>query len=107
EIGLVDGSHLDQRGKCVEHLVNFAGTIVIAGGVAIHKDGLWAELGGGAQRHGGMHAKLARFVRGGGDDAALVTLSTHHNGFAFQRWIEQFLDGNEEGIHVDVEDSFV
>ena len=61
-------------------------------------------LGGGAQRHGGVDAELARFVRGGRNHAALVALSANDHRFAFQRGIEEFFHGDEEGVHIDVED---
>ena len=51
-----------------------------------------------------MDAEFAGFVRGGGNDAALVSLAANDHGFAFQRWIEEFLDRDEEGVHVDVKD---
>ena len=37
------------------------------------------------------------------DDAALVGLSTDNDGLAFEGRVEELFDGNEEGVHVDVE----
>jgi hypothetical protein len=74
-----------------------------SGGVAVHEDGLRAESGGGAERHGGVDAELARGVGRGRDDAALIGLSTDDHGLAFERRVEEFFDGDEEGVHVDVE----
>jgi len=36
------------------------------------------------------------------DHAAFVTLSAHYHWFAFQRWIVEFFDGDEKGVHIDV-----
>jgi len=33
-----------------------------------------------------------------------VALASDYNGLAFQGGIEEFFDGDEEGVHVDVED---
>ena len=51
-----------------------------------------------------MYAELASLVRGSGDYAAFVALSPDDDGLSLQRGIEQFFDGNEEGVHIDVED---
>ncbi len=72
--------------------------------MSFEKDGLRTELGGRPQRHGGVHAKLAGFVTRGGADAALVALAADYNGLAFERWVVEFFHGDEEGVHVDVED---
>ena len=58
---------------------------------------------GGAERHGGVNSEFARGVGRGRDDAALIGLSTDDHGFAFERGIEELFDGDEEGVHVDVE----
>ncbi len=71
--------------------------------MAVDEDGLRAEAGGGAQRHGGVDAEFARGVGSGRDHAALVGLSADYHGFAFERRIEELFDGDEEGVHVDVE----
>ena len=71
--------------------------------MTIEENGMRAKLGGGAERHGGMDAEFAGFVAGGGDDAALIGAATDDDGFAAKIGpIEQF-DGNEEGVHVHVE----
>ena len=72
--------------------------------MAVHEDGVRAESRGGAQRHGGVHAELAGLVGRRGHHAALVGPAAHHHGLAFERGIEQFFDGHEEGVHVHVED---
>jgi hypothetical protein len=72
--------------------------------VAIDKNRMRTLLGRGAQWHGGMHAKLARFIRGGRDYAALVALPANHHGFAFQRGIKQLFHGHKKCVHIDVKD---
>ena len=84
--------------------MHFFGTFPIAIRMAVHEDGLRAELGRGAQRHGGVHAKLAGLVRGGGNHAALVALPAHDYRFPLQLGIEQFFHGHKKGVHIDVED---
>ena len=71
--------------------------------MAVHEDGLRAEPVGGAERHGGVDAELARGVGRGRDDAALIGLSADDHGLAFERRVEELFDGDEEGVHVDVE----
>jgi hypothetical protein len=53
-----------------------------------------------------MYAKLAGFVGGRGNDSAVVTLASNDHCLAFERGVEQLFDRHEEGIHVDVKDSF-
>ena len=61
------------------------------------------KLSGSAQRHGGMNAVFAGFVAGGGNDAALVGTAADDNWFAAEVGAIEKLDGDEEGVHVDVE----
>ena len=72
--------------------------------MSVDEDGVRTLLGRSAQRHGGMHSELARFIRCRRDHAALVPLSADHDRLAFQRRIEQFFHRDEEGVHIDVED---
>ena len=72
EIGFVDRGHLHQRREAAQHLEDLAGVLAVAVGMAVDENGLRAELGGGAQRHGGMHAEFAGLVGCRGDHAALV-----------------------------------
>ena len=76
----------------------------IAVGMSVDEDGVRTHLGGGAQRHGGMHSEFASGIGRGRDDSAFVALASDYNGPAFERGIVQFFHGNEEGVHVDVED---
>ena len=104
QIGFVDGNHLDLRREGFEDPVHFLRACAIAVGMAVHENSLRTKFGGGAQRHGGMHAECPRRVRGCGDNAAFVALASDHDGLAFQRWVEQLFDRDEEGVHVNVED---
>src|SRR5262245_2466447 len=74
--------------------------------MAVNEDSLRAELRSSTQRHGGVNAESAGFVGGRGHDTAFVSLATDNDRLAFQRGIEEFFDGDEEGVHVDVEDGF-
>lgn len=71
--------------------------------MAGNEDSLRAEASGGAEGHCGVNAELSGGIRRGGNDAALVGLTTDDYGFAFERGIEELFDGDEEGVHVDVE----
>src|SRR5579863_5433028 len=51
-----------------------------------------------------MHSEFARLVGCCGNYPALVALPSDDYGFAFQRWIVQFLHRDKERIHIDVED---
>ena len=104
EIGFIDRGHLDLGRERSQHPVDFLGTLAIAVGMAVHENGLGTKLGRGAQWHGGMHAKLAGFVRRRRNHAALVALSTDDDCLAYQFGIEQLFHGDEEGVHIDVED---
>src|SRR5947209_14760225 len=74
--------------------------------MTVHENRAWTKLGCGSQRHSRMHAKFARFIRCGRDHSALVALASDYYGLPFQRRIVKLFHGNEEGIHVDVEDGF-
>ena len=76
----------------------------IAIGMSVDEDRVGAELGGGAQRHGGMHSEFACRIGSSGDDSALVALASDDDGLASQRGIVELFHGNEEGVHVDVKD---
>ena len=65
EIGFVDGGHFHLRRKCSENFVDFFGALAVTVGMSVDEDGLGAEFGGGAQRHGGMDSEFAGRVGGG------------------------------------------
>jgi len=104
EVHIVDGGHFDLWGKHAEDVVSLFGEFTVTVGVSVDEDGVRAHLGRGAQRHGGMHSEFSRFVGSRGDDSAFVALSTNDYGFAFQRRIVELFHGDEESVHVDVED---
>ncbi len=84
EIGFVDRCHFYERRKVAEDFVHFAGVFAIALGMAIDKNRLRTEFGGGPQGHGGVHSELARRVGCGRDDSALVALAADDYRLAFQ-----------------------
>ena len=90
--------------KCSSTLIDLLRAFAITLWMPIDEDGMRTLLGGGAQRHGGVNPELAGFIGSRGDDAAFVALSADDDGFAFQRGIVKFFHGNEEGVHIDVED---
>ncbi len=90
----------------MEDFVDLVRVFAITLGMAVHEDGVRAQTGGGAERHGGVHAELAGGVGGGRDNAALVGLPADDHGLAFERRVEELFDGDEEGVHVDVEVGF-
>src|SRR5512133_1638137 len=51
-----------------------------------------------------MYAEFTGFVGSSGNHAPFISLTTDNDRLAFQGWIEQFFDGDEEGVHVNVED---
>jgi hypothetical protein len=62
EVGLVYGDHFDLGREILQDLVDCVGIVAIAVRMAIHKEGVRAKLSGGAQGHGGVHAKFAGFI---------------------------------------------
>src|SRR5881394_3307877 len=50
-----------------------------------------------------MHTELARGIRCSRHHAALIGASADDHRLAFERRIEQFLDGYEERIHIEME----
>src|SRR5258708_38894662 len=51
-----------------------------------------------------MDAVLARFVAGGGDDAALIGTASHDDGLAVEFGAFEQLNGNEKRVRVHVKD---
>ena len=92
--------------KRLQHLVDALRILAIALRMPVDEDGLRAEFGRGAQRHGRMHAELARRVGSRRYHPALVATPADHDRLAFECWIEQLFHGHEEGVHVDMEESF-
>jgi hypothetical protein len=104
EIGFVDGGHFDAGREAVQDVEDLVREIAVTVHVAFDEDGLRAEAGGGAERHGGVDAEFSSGVGGGRDDAALVGLAAYDDGFAFEGRVEEFFDGDEEGVHIYMAD---
>jgi hypothetical protein len=51
-----------------------------------------------------VNTKFAGFVAGGGDYAALIGAAADNHGLAAEIGAVEEFDGDEEGVHVDVED---
>lgn len=107
EIGFVDGSHFDDGRVLREDGSDAIAPLRIELMTIVEKNGVRAELAGGAQRHGRMNAEFASFVAGGSDYAALILLATDDNGKAAEVGTLEEFDGDEECIHVDVKDGDV
>ena len=103
EIGFVDGDHFDDGRKFREDGSDAIAPERVFGVVAVEKNCVGTEASGGAQRHGGLDAVLARFIAGGGDDSALIGAAADDHRLAAKLGALEEFDGNEEGVHVDVE----
>src|SRR5208283_5819257 len=75
--------------------------------MAIEEDGMGAQTRRGTQRHRGMNAELACFVAGGGDHTALIGPAANDNGLPSEFRALQKLHGDEESVHVHVENGGV
>jgi hypothetical protein len=53
-----------------------------------------------------MHAELASLVGCGSDHSTFVALTSDDDGLVFESGVEQLFHGHEEGVHIDVKDSF-
>src|SRR5579864_1287744 len=73
--------------------------------MAVNEDRLRAEFVGGAQRHGGMNPYLAGLVRSRRNHTAFVGASADDYSLAAQAGVEELFHRDEEGVHIDVEDS--
>jgi len=104
EIGFVDGNHFDDGREFRKDGGNAIAPFGIFFVMAVEEDGVRAEAAGGAQRHCGVNTEFAGFVAGGGNDAALIGAASDDNGFAAEIGAVEEFDGDEEGIHVHVED---
>src|SRR5437867_13425438 len=74
--------------------------------MTVHEDRAGAKLGCGSQGHSGMHTKFTRFIRCSRDYSTPVALASDYYCLPFQRSIVELFHGDEEGIHVDVDDGF-
>src|SRR5579863_10758874 len=85
EIRFVNGSHFNLRSKRAEDLIDLFRTLAVTLGMAIHENGMRAHAGRRPEGHGGVHPKLPRLIRGGGDNSALVALAADDHSLAFER----------------------
>jgi hypothetical protein len=107
EIGFVDRSHFHDRRELAKDGGDAIAPERIFFVVAIEEYGMGAETARGAKRHGGVNTELAGFVTCGGNYAALIGTAPDDDGLAAKVGAIEELDGNEEGIHIDVEDGRV
>ena len=80
------------------------GIFAIAFGMSVHKNSLRTKLRRGPQRHGGVHAEIARRIRCRRNHSALIALSADNHRLALQRRIVELLHRHKEGVHINVED---
>jgi len=104
EMGLVNGNHFHDGRELAEDGGDAIAPFAVFFVVPVEKDRVGAETRGGAQRHRGMDAELASFVAGSGDDAALIGPAADDHGSAAKVRALQEFHGDEEGVHVHVED---
>ena len=71
--------------------------------LAAQENRVRAELLRRANRHGRMHAELARLIARRRHHAAAVRVGAHDDGLPLERRILKLLHRNEEGVHVDVQ----
>src|SRR4051795_7257240 len=85
--------------------MNLFGRLPIPVGMSFDKNGLGTKLCRGPQRHSRVHTKFPRRIRSSRNHSSLMLLSANYNRLAFKAGIKQFFHGDEEGIHINVEDS--
>ena len=107
EVGFVDGNHFDDGRKLPKDLRDAVAPFRILFMVAVEENGVWAKPPSGPQRHGRVDTVLASFVAGGGDDAALIGTPTDNHGLPAQVGAVQEFHGNEESVHIHMEDGGV
>ena len=105
DVRLVEAAGLHERAVAVEDGMKQARDAHVLGVIAAQVDGMRGEADGGANRHGAVHAELARFIRSGRDDAAAAWDAADHDRFAEQIGIARDLDSHEEGVEVHVQDA--
>jgi hypothetical protein len=105
EISFVDGSHLDLWREAAENFVNPPGIVAVPFVMSFDENCMRTQFVCRPQRHRGVDAELARFIRCSRDHAALIRLPADNNRFPLQIRIEKLLDRDEESIHVDMENS--
>ena len=104
EIGFVDGGHFDNGRKFREDGGDAVAPLGVEIVAAFEKNCVRAEAAGGSERHGGMNAEDAGFVAGGGNYSTAIGLAADYYGLAAEGGTVEEFDGNEESVHVYVED---
>src|SRR3954452_10503192 len=70
--------------------------------MTIDKDRMGTQSGRGPERHRRVHSELTRCIRRCTHDSAFGCLASDDNRLPFKFRLEQFLDRDEEGVHIDV-----
>ena len=104
EIGFVDGNHFHDRRKLAKDGGDAVAPFGIFFVMAVKKNGVGTKAASGAERHSGLNAEYAGFVAGGGNDATLIGAAADNNGLAAEVGTIKEFNGDEKGVHVDVED---
>ncbi len=107
EIRFVDGSHFDDGRELAEDCGNAIAPFRIFFVMTIEEDGVRTEFPGGAERHRGLDTVFAGFVAGGGNYAALIGTAAYYYWFATEVGAIEKFYGDEEGVHIHVEDGGV
>src|SRR5262249_35908292 len=90
-VGLIDGGHLHCGRTVLEDSGGLTRIFMVELHMAVKEDGMRAQLGRGAERHGGMYTEFASFIRGGGNHSSLVPLAAYYHGFALQVRVAELL----------------
>src|SRR5262249_12508392 len=96
EIALVNGADLDVRGEIVDVRKHEPGTKFLFYETTRQKDKPWAQTPRHNRGHGGVDAKFASFIGGGGNDAAF--LAAHGHRFAAQPRVGRLFHRSKESI---------
>ena len=107
KIGFINGDHFHDRRELNKDGGNAIAPFGIPFVMAIKEDGMRAQARRGAQGHRRMDAEFARFVAGSGDNTALIGPAANDNGLAAEVGALEEFHGNEEGVHIHMEDGGV
>ena len=100
EVAFINGSLLHIRREVVAVAEHPVGELLVTLEVAGQNDELRTKLSRPRGGHRREHAKLARFIRSGGDDAALLAANGH--GLAAKMRVRRLLDGGKEGVGIEM-----
>jgi len=104
EVGFVNGDHFDDGRKFREDGGDAIAPFGIFFVVPIEEDGVGTKAACGPERHRGMDPEFTRFVAGGRNDAALIRAAANDHRLATEIGALEEFDGDEEGVHIHVED---